>query len=87
MIRGTVSFDTDAWWISAKWALLSTGPGPLANIDSTIVSTSPRRQVRFGTITGSKVPLRSRGTSTMTGRTLSVSTVFVVVPFLELPNW
>ena len=53
---------------------------PFANNDNTIVSTSPSRRTRFATITGSRVALRSLGTSTSTGPTLSVNTVLVYIP-------
>ena len=40
----------------------------------------------LATITGSNVPLRSRGTSMSTAPALSVSTVFVRVPFRLFPD-
>jgi hypothetical protein len=47
-------------------------------------SILPSRRARFGTIRGSKDPLRSRGTSILTGPAM-VATVLLVVPLRELP--
>ena len=51
----------------------------LAYSDSMMVLTSPDRRCHPGTIGGSKLPLRSRGTSVSTGPQLSISTVLVAV--------
>ena len=81
-----MSLDTDAPYTSAKCALISPVVNPLAYNDKTTVSTSDSRRCRFLTITGSKVPSRSRGTTTSTGPALSVSTVLVRRPLRELPR-
>ena len=73
-------------YTSAKWALLSPVVRPRAVNDNTIRSTPSRRRFPFGTITGSNVPARSRGTATWTGPT-SVRTVLARVPLRELPEW
>jgi hypothetical protein len=48
-------------------------------------STLPSRRFRLGTITGSKVPLRSRGTVSSTGPAV-VCTVLRPCPLRELPD-
>jgi hypothetical protein len=48
-------------------------------------SICPSRRARFGTIFGSNVPLRSRGTSMVTGPFM-VEIVFVELPLRKLPE-
>src|SRR3954452_23391725 len=86
VIRLMVSRDTSAPYTSARWACTSPVVRPLATSDTTKSSTPTRRRWRLRTILGSKVPLRSRGTSTSTGP-MSVTTVLVRVPLRELPEW
>jgi len=50
-----------------KCAEIFPGCRPLADNDEMIGSTPDSRRCRFRTIAGSKVPSRSRGTSTSTG--------------------
>jgi hypothetical protein len=57
---------------------------PLAYSEIATASTSLRRRCRFLTITGSKVPARSRGTSMVTSPAASVSTVFTLAPLRML---
>jgi hypothetical protein len=58
---------------------------PRAYDDNTTSSTSPSRRCRFFTITGSKLPSRSRGTSSSTCPAAWVSTVLALVPLRTLP--
>ena len=67
-----------------KWALISPVVNPLAYNDKTISSTPVNRRCRFLTITGSKVPSRSRGTSIATCPVASVNTVLGRVPLRTL---
>lgn len=60
------------------------GVRPFAANEISSSSTPDIRRCRFLTIFGSNDPSRSRGTSSSTSPT-SVSTVFDLVPFLELP--
>ena len=85
VIRLTVSLATEAPYTSAKWALISPVVNPFAYNDSTTRSTSLSRRCRLPTITGAKVPSRSRGTSISTCPAASVSTVLARVPLRELP--
>ena len=87
VIRETVSLDTDAPYTSAKWAEISPVVSPLAYSDNTTASTSDNRRCRFATITGSKLPSRSRGTSMSTSPAASVSTVLDRFPLRELPRF
>ncbi len=80
VIRETVSLLMDAPFTSWKCAEISPVVGPLANRLIATASTSDRRRCRFLTITGSKVPARSRGTGIVTSPAASVSTVFGRVP-------
>ena len=50
-----------------------------------LITRTAQLRLFFGTITGSKDPLRSRGTAISTGP-LTVVTVFVVAPLRELPD-
>ena len=58
---------------------------PFANSEITMSDSPPMRRAPFGTITGSKLPLRSRGTLTGTGP-ISVVSVLSVNPLRELPD-
>jgi hypothetical protein len=58
---------------------------PLADNEHTNASTPLRRRRRLGTVTGSKVLARSRGTSNTTGP-ISVNTVLDLVPLREFPD-
>ncbi len=84
-MRVMVSLDTRAPYTSSRWAQISPCVSPLADSDSTIWSTPDSRRLRLGTITGSKVPARSRGTSNSTGP-ISVITVLDRVPLREFPE-
>ncbi len=79
VILEMVSFETLAPYTSARWALTSPVVIPFAVNDSTIWSTPFNRRWRFFTITGSKLPSRSRGTLTSTGP-IFVVTVFDLAP-------
>ena len=59
---------------------------PLAYNEIAIASTSLKRRCRFATITGAKVPARSRGTSITTSPAASVSTVLGRAPLRTLPS-
>jgi hypothetical protein len=86
VIRVTVSLETSAPYTSAKCAEISPVVKPLADSDSTTASRSDRRRARFGTMTGSNVPSRSRGTPISTAPALSVTIVLVRFPLRELPR-
>ncbi|CFS38273.1 Uncharacterised protein [Mycobacterium tuberculosis] len=58
---------------------------PLAYSDNTTRSTSVTRRLRLPTITGSKVPLRSRGTAISTCPHASVITFLLRDPLREFP--
>ena len=58
---------------------------PLAYKLMIMSSKSLSRRVPFGTVTGSNVPLRSRGTATSTGPAV-VCTVLPVSPLREFPD-
>jgi hypothetical protein len=83
VILDKVSLETFAPYTSARWAPASPVVRPRAVSDNTIWSTPSSRRCRFLTITGSKVPSRSRGTSTSTGPT-SVTTVLERFPLRSL---
>jgi hypothetical protein len=85
VIRLTVSLDTDAPYTSWKCALISPVVNPLAYNEIATGSTSVRRRWRFLTMTGSNVPARSLGTSTVTSPAASVSTVLGRVPLRMFP--
>jgi hypothetical protein len=59
---------------------------PRAYNDKTISSMLDNRRCRLATITGSKLPSRSRGTSTATSPE-SVNTVLARFPLRELPRF
>ena len=65
--------------MSATWSTMSCVVNPFAYSDSTWSSNPDSRLACFGTITGSKLPSRSRGASIVTGPT-SVCSVFELVP-------
>lgn len=85
VIRLTVSLEIEAPYTSWKWAEISPVVRPLANRMIATASTSERRRCRFLTITGSKVPARSRGTAMVTYPAASVRTVLGLVPLRMLP--
>jgi hypothetical protein len=85
VIRETVSLLTEAPYTSAKCAEISPVVSPFAYSESTTASTSESRRCRLATITGEKVPSRSRGTSTRNSPAFSVNTVLVRFPLRELP--
>ena len=62
VIREIVSLEIDAPYTSAKCAEISPVVNPLAYNEIATASTSFSRRCRFLTITGAKVPARSRGT-------------------------
>jgi hypothetical protein len=78
------SLDTSAPYTSARCAQISPWVRPLADSDTTRSSMPPSRRARLGTITGAKLPSRSRGTAMSTGPT-SVSSVLARRPLRELP--
>ena len=86
VIRETVSLDTLAPYTSAKCAEISPVVKPLAYNEIATASTSDSRRCRFRTITGSKVPARSRGTCTLTSPAASDSTVLARVPLRTFPG-
>lgn len=70
--------------MSSKWAAISPVVNPFALSDNTTSSMPVNRRCLLRTIFGSNDDSVSRGTSISTGPT-SVSTVFDLVPFRELP--
>ncbi len=70
--------------MSWKCAEISPVVSPFALRESTISSMPVNRRWRLRTIFGSKLESVSLGTSISTGP-ISVSTVFDLVPFRELP--
>src|SRR3954447_26552414 len=82
--RDGVLADADAVDLGEVSGDLSPVVRPLAYSDTTTVSTSDSRRCRLRTMTGSKVPYRSRGTSISTRPTASVTTVWCAC---HCENW
>ena len=79
------SSDALTPYTSKRCASISRVVMPREYTDRIMSSMLPSRRACLGTIRGSNVPLRSRGTATLTG-SFVVDTVFVVLPLRELPT-
>ena len=79
MIFEIVSREMFVEYTSARCASTSPVVSPFAVSEMTIESTPSRRRWFLRTVSGSKLPSRSRGTSNSTGP-ISVITVFDRVP-------
>jgi hypothetical protein len=83
--REIVAALTCAPYTSARWAVMSLVDMPRAYRLMIMSSTLPSRRLRLGTMPGTKLPLRSRGTSSSTGPAV-VCTVLRPCPLRELPD-